>query len=86
MSRTLFAFSLGTALVLGSLAALTAPASAQKPATAHKPLRRVIITQPTPYWDFYLVPRYRYRPQDDRVDPFGPPVVPVVRFNDGGWL
>jgi len=32
------------------------------------------------------VPRYRYRPQDDRVDPNGPPVVPVVRLWDGGEI
>jgi hypothetical protein len=42
--------------------------------------RRVYITPPQPYWDSYLVPRYRYRPEDDRVDPCGGPVVPVIRF------
>ena len=30
----------------------------------------------SPSWpiDYNIVPRYRYRPQDDRVDPYGPPV------------
>jgi hypothetical protein len=37
----------------------------------------VPVVSPTP-WDYYIVPRYRYRPQDDRVDPYGPPVVPIV--------
>jgi hypothetical protein len=40
---------------------------------------RVPVVTPTP-WDYYIVPRYRYRPQDDRIDPYGPPVVPVVRY------
>ena len=39
---------------------------------------RVPVVTPTP-WDYYIVPRYRYRPQDDRIDPYGPPAVPVVR-------
>jgi len=33
----------------------------------------------TPYWDSNIVPRYRYRPEDDRVDPYGGPVFPVIR-------
>jgi hypothetical protein len=40
---------------------------------------RVPVVSPTP-WDYYIVPRYRYRPQDDRIDPYGPPAVPVVRY------
>jgi hypothetical protein len=40
---------------------------------------RVPVVSPTP-WDYNIVPRYRYRPQDDRVDPYGPPVVPVVSY------
>jgi hypothetical protein len=40
---------------------------------------RVPVVSPTP-WDYYIVPRYRYRPQDDRIDPYGPPVVPVVSY------
>jgi hypothetical protein len=39
---------------------------------------RVPVVTPTP-WDYYIVPRYRYRPEDDRIDPYGPPAVPVVR-------
>jgi len=35
-----------------------------------------------PYWDYNIVPRYRYRPEDDRVDPYGPPVVPVIRYGN----
>jgi hypothetical protein len=30
--------------------------------------------------DVRLVPRYRYRAEDDRVDPCGGPVVPVICF------
>src|SRR4051812_31426965 len=33
-----------------------------------------------PYGDGYIVPRYRYRPEDDRVDRCGGPVVPVIRI------
>jgi len=40
---------------------------------------RAPVVSPTP-WDYYIVPRYRYRPQDDRVDPYGPPLVPVVSY------
>lgn len=78
---------LGTAMVLGNLVASAAPASARVPRVVREPRTRIIVrpVQPVPYWDSNIVPRYRYRPQDDRVDPYGPPVVPVVR-NDGGWL
>jgi hypothetical protein len=44
-----------------------------------RPLVRVPVFQTTPNWDYYIVPRYRYRPEDDRVDPCGGPVVPVIR-------
>src|SRR6202453_108362 len=30
--------------------------------------------------DYNIVPRYRYRAEDDRVDPCGGPVVPVIRY------
>ena len=46
------------------------------------PVTRVVVRTPAPSadptWpvDYYIVPRYRYRPQDDRVDPYGPPVAP----------
>jgi hypothetical protein len=38
----------------------------------------VSIATRDPTWpvDYNIVPRYRYRPQDDRVDPYGPPVAP----------
>ena len=67
-------------LALASMA-LTSTTAAQ--ARTAKPVR-VYITVPvvTPYWDSNIVPRYRYRPQDDRVDPYGPPVVPVIRYGN----
>ena len=73
-----------TALVVVSAlasTALTSTTAAQ--ARTAKPVR-VYITVPvvTPYWDSNIVPRYRYRPQDDRVDPYGPPVVPVIRYGN----
>ena len=40
------------------------------------------VPTPTPYWDSYIVPRYRYRPEDDKVDPNGPPPSPVIRYGD----
>jgi len=76
------AFALGTALVLSSLA--TSPASARKARVVREPPARLYVPVPVerPYWDSYIVPRYRYRPEDDRVDPYGPPVVPVIRFGN----
>ena len=46
-----------------------------------KPVR-VYVAVPVvrPYWDSNIVPRYRYRPEDDRVDPCGGPVVPVISY------
>jgi hypothetical protein len=69
------AFALGTALALCSPGAFIAAARA-------KPKRIIIVTPrtPEPYWDSYIVPRYRYRAEDDRVDPCGGPVVPVIRY------
>ncbi|CCE00855.1 hypothetical protein [Bradyrhizobium sp. STM 3809] len=76
------------AWVLGIAAALSATALTGARAEArpshHRPLRVVIAGPPAvrqdPYWvpDYYIVPRYRYRPQDDRVDtsPYAPPVAP----------
>jgi hypothetical protein len=75
--------ALGTALILCNLGTFSAAAHARK-AKVVRELVRVPVVTTTPYWDFIIVPRYRYRPQDDRVDPYGPPVVPVVRI-DGGW-
>ena len=77
------AFALGTALVLCNLGTLSSVAQARTAKVVREPPRqRLIVTVPvvTPYWDSYIVPRYRYRPEDDRVDPCGPPVVPVIRY------
>ena len=67
-------------LALASMA-LTSITAAQ--ARTAKPVR-VYVTAPVvrPYWDSNIVPRYRYRPEDDRVDPYGPPVVPVIRYGN----
>ena len=75
------AFALGTALVLCDLGTFSAAAK-----VVREPRERLYVRVPVvrPYWDSNIVPRYRYRPQDDRVDPYGPPVVPVVRVY-GGW-
>jgi hypothetical protein len=76
------AFALGTALVLCNLGSFTNAAHARKAKVVREPRERlVVVVRPDqPYWDSYIVPRYRYRPQDDRIDPYGPPVVPVVRY------
>jgi len=69
------AFAVGTALVLCDLGTSSADAK-----VIRGPRERVVIRVPAerPYWDSYIVPRYRYRPEDDRVDPCGGPVVPVI--------
>jgi len=60
--------------------ALCPAAQARHQKQPHRPV--VVITSPLAArdssWpvDYNIVPRYRYRPQDDRVDPFGPPVAP----------
>src|SRR3979411_2156838 len=78
------AFAVGTALVLCNLGTFSIAAHAQKAKVVRQPRERPIIRVPvvttTPYWDYYIVPRYRYRPEDDRVDPCGGPVVPVIRY------
>jgi hypothetical protein len=65
------AFALGTGLVLCNLGTFSVAAHAQEVVREPrgKPLIRVPVVRTTPYWDYYLVPRYRYRPEDDRVDP-----------------
>ena len=70
---------LGTALVLCNVCALSAAAHAQARVVRERPLVRVPVWT-APYWDYNIVPRYRYRPEDDRVDPCGGPVVPVIRY------
>src|SRR5258705_9361376 len=76
------AFAVGTALVLCNLGTFSVAAHAQKAKVVRQPRERPIIRVPvvTPYWDYYIVPRYRYRPEDDRVDPCGGPVVPVISY------
>jgi hypothetical protein len=79
--------ALGTALVLCNLATFSAAAHARKAKVVRdEPRQRLVVRVPvartTPYWDYYIVPRYRYRPEDDRVDPYGPPVAPVIRYGN----
>jgi hypothetical protein len=78
--RIMTAFALGTALVLCNLGTFSAAAQAR---IVREPRVRVIVrapeVRPTP-WDYYIVPRYRYRPEDDRIDPYGPPLAPVVSY------
>jgi hypothetical protein len=73
------AFALGTTLALCSLGA----SARAKAKVVHEP-RRIFIVRPVvtpePYWDSNIVPRYRYRREDDRVDPCGGPIVPVIRI------
>ena len=74
-------FALGTALVLCNLGSFSTAAHARNAKVVREPRERLIVgVRPTPYWDSFIVPRYRYRPEDDRVDPYGPPVVPVIRY------
>ena len=81
------AFALGTALVMCNLGTFSAAAHARKAKVVREPPARLLIVREpvvrqTPYWDSYIVPRYRYRPQDDRVDRYGPPVAPVIRYGN----
>jgi hypothetical protein len=79
------AFALGTALVLGNLGTFGAAAQERQAKVVREPRERLIrvpVVKQTPYWDSYIVPRYRYRPEDDRIDPYGPPVVPVIRYGN----
>jgi hypothetical protein len=78
------AFALGTALVLCHPGTSTTAAQAKTARVVRQPQERLYVAVPVarPYWDSYIVPRYRYRPEDDRVDPYGPPVVPVIRYGN----
>jgi hypothetical protein len=80
--RIMTALALGTTLVLSNLGTFSAAAHAQT-MVVREPRTRVIVrvpaVTPTP-WDYYIVPRYRYRPEDDRIDPYGPPLAPVVSY------
>jgi len=78
--------ALGTALVLCNLGTISTAAHARKAKVVREPRERPTIRVPVygtiPYWDYNIVPRYRYRPEDDRVDPYGPPVAPVIRYGN----
>jgi hypothetical protein len=68
--------AVGTALVMCNLGTFGAAAQARTTRVVRAPQQRLFVSpvvRPTPYWDSYIVPRYRYRPEDDRVDPYGPP-------------
>jgi hypothetical protein len=84
------AFAVGASLVLLGAGTFGAAAQSQKARVVSAPRQRLVVRVPvvraTPYWDSNIVPRYRYRPEDDRVDPYGPPVVPVIRTGDGGEI
>ncbi len=89
MTRKTFIFAVGTPLLLGHLATPAADARPRKAQVVRVPQERLIVTapvlRPTP-WDYNVVPRYRYRPEDDRVDPYGPPLVPsYVRYEGWRW-
>ena len=73
-----------TALVVVLALASTALTSTTAAQARKAKVVRVYVPVPvvTPYWDYNIVPRYRYRPEDDRVDPYGPPVVPVIRYGN----
>jgi hypothetical protein len=82
MRMMTIAFAFGTALALCNPGTLVA-AQAQEGKVIRereRPIIRVPVVRTTPYWDSYIVPRYRYRPEDDKVDPCGGPVVPVIRY------
>jgi hypothetical protein len=79
------ACALGTTLVLLG----TSAAEARTRKVVVVPQERLIVTapvlRPTP-WDYNIIPRYRYRPEDDRVDPNGPPFVPsYIRYEGWRW-
>jgi len=72
------------AFALGTAVALCNPGTFAAAQTRQVNRERLIVRVPVerPYWDSNIVPRYRYRPEDDRVDPYGPPVVPVIRYGN----
>lgn len=77
--------ALGACVLLCNLGALSAAAQAQTDVVREPQARRIvrvpIVTAPAPTpWDYNIIPRYRYRVEDDRVDPCGGPVVPVIRY------
>ena len=81
------ACALGTAVVLCNLGTSGAEARTRKAHVVHEARLRVDVPvlRPTP-WDYNIVPRYRYRPEDDRVDPYGPPLESSwVRYEGWRW-
>jgi hypothetical protein len=70
--------ALGTTLVLCNPGTDSAAAHAQKAKVVREP--RAIIRVPMVRSNWDLDPRYRYRPQDHRLGPYGPPVAPVIRY------
>lgn len=83
MRMATIALALGTALALCNPATFTAAQARKARVVREQPARLFVPVQvERPYWDSYIVPRYRYRPEDDRIDPYGPPVVPVIRFGN----
>lgn len=84
MKTMTVAFALGTAVILCNLGTPITAADARTLKVVRQPRERLFVPVPVvrPYWDSYIVPRYRYRPEDDRIDPYGPPVVPVIRFGN----
>ena len=72
------AAALSTALLSTALGLLTVSAGHTQAQKRDRLIVRVPVERP--YWDSYIVPRYRYRPEDDRVSRCGPPVVPVIRY------
>lgn len=83
MRITTIAFALGATLLAFDPGVFDTAAQAREVKVVRAPQRIVVrpVIRPTP-WDYYIVPRYRYRPEDDRVDPYGPPVAPVIRYGN----
>ena len=68
------------ALVLGTTLALCTMARADQDHPSPRLIRVPVVTPSDPFWvpDYNIIPRYRYRPQDDRVDtsPNAKPIAP----------
>jgi hypothetical protein len=74
MRYTTFAITFGVGLVLCPAAQARHHHRANH--LARVPIVSIAARDPSWPVDYNIVPRYRYRPQDDRVDPYGPPVAP----------
>jgi hypothetical protein len=68
------------AMTIAAVSTLCTAAQARHTHRANHLVRVPIVTLAArdPSWpvDYTIVPPYRYRPQADRVDPYGPPVAP----------